>query len=114
MKSIIVFILFTKNNTIFSISNFEGQILTWISMGKNRIKGSKKLNIATIYELFIVLVSYINKLGYKLIHLKLKGFNKTKKSVIQFFKRSNLQIVTLYDVTSKPHNGCWMKSCRRL
>ena len=79
-------------------------------MGKNRIKGSKKLNIAIIHELSTILINYINKFGYKLIHLKLKGFNKTKKFIIQFLKRSNLQIITLYDITPKPHNGCQLKN----
>ena len=114
MKSVIIFILFTRNNTIFSVSNLSGQVLFLISMGKGRVKGLKKLNIATIHELFTLLINYVNQFGYKLIHLKLKGFNKTKKFVVQFLKRSNLQIVTLCDITSKPHNGCQMKNRRRL
>ena len=114
MKSITIFVLFTKNNTIFSISNSKGQVKTWISMGKNRNKGLKKLNLVTVHELFAELINYITSFGYELVHLKLKGFNKTKKLVILFFKRSKLQVMTLYDITPKPHNGCRIKNRRRL
>lgn len=114
IKSVVIFILFTRNNTFFSISEINGQVLFSSSVGNRRIKGLKKFNMATIHELFIILSDFLNQLGYKLVHLKLKGFNKTKRFVIQLLRRSDLQIVTLCDITSKPHNGCRPKNRRRL
>nr|YP_009114069.1 ribosomal protein S11 [Hildenbrandia rubra]AHB62132.1 ribosomal protein S11 [Hildenbrandia rubra] len=114
MKSALLFLSFTKNNTIFSLTDFKGNVLHSTSLGSQSRKNVKKLNPSFSNLVVSYFVKQITKLGYSAIHLKLSGSNKTKRTTTRIFKRSGLQIFTVQDITSNPHNGCRLSKKRRL
>jgi small subunit ribosomal protein S11 len=54
------------------------------------------------------------ELGFLQVHLKFKGFNKNKKSVVKALSHSGLINLSLQDLTSFPHNGCRIAKRRRI
>ena len=102
----VVFVLFTLNNTLYSLTNFKGEVLFSTSAGSQRTKGLKKIIPSTIYISALKLAKHIQAKEFTHVHLKLKGLSKTKKFVIKALHHVGLEILTLQDITSFPHNGC--------
>jgi small subunit ribosomal protein S11 len=110
----VVFILFTANNTFYSLTNFKGEILFSISAGSQRTKNLKKIVSSTTYITALKLVKYLQVKEFTHIHLKMKGLSKAKKLAIKAFHYVGLEVLTLQDITSFPHNGCRKKGVRRI
>ena len=110
----VVFVLFTANNTFYSLTNFNGEVLFSISAGSQRSKNLKKIVSSTTYITVLKLAKYLQIKKFTHIHLKIKGLSKTKKLVIKAFHYVGLEVLTLQDVTSFPHNGCRKKGVRRI
>jgi small subunit ribosomal protein S11 len=106
--------LFTANNILYALTNSTGDVLFSISSGAQRTKGLKKVVPAAAHLAALQLVHYINKEDFTQLHLKIKGVNKTKKTVIKTLSQLNLKFFTLEDTTSFPHNGCRKKKKRRI
>lgn len=105
-KSGIVFILFTSNNVICSFTDLKGSVIVWTSAGSQKSTGLKK-TIPSVTSVCIAhLIKHISKLGFFNVHLKLKGFNKNKKSILKTLQQFNLNILSYQDLTALPHNGC--------
>jgi small subunit ribosomal protein S11 len=110
----VVFVLFTANNTLYSLTNFRGEVLFSISAGSLRTSNLKKIVPSTIYISALKLAKYIQAQRFTYVHLRVKGVSKTKKFVIKALHHVGLKIFTLQDVTSFPHNGCRKKRSRRI
>jgi small subunit ribosomal protein S11 len=113
-KTGVVFVLFTSNNTLYSLTNFKGDILFSISLGIQRTKGLKKVIPSTIHLSTLKLAHYICKENFTHLHLKVKGVSRAKKLIIKTLSQLDLKIITLQDITSFPHNGCRKKRKRRI
>lgn len=113
-KIYFLFVLFTINNIFITITNFEGKIIFWKSLGKFKIKGLKKLTPSSIITLTKSLLFFFNNKKINL-HIKLKGSNKFKKNLIKFlFTLEHFNILSLDDNNLHPSNGCKLKKYRRL
>jgi small subunit ribosomal protein S11 len=113
-KTGIVFVLFTSNNTLYSLTDFKGDVLFSTSLGIQRTKGLKKVIPSTIHLSTLKLAYHIYKENFTHLHLKVKGISKAKKLIIKTLSQLNLKIITLQDITSFPHNGCRKKQKRRI
>uniref|UniRef100_A0A4D6BP51 Ribosomal protein S11 n=1 Tax=Balbiania investiens TaxID=111861 RepID=A0A4D6BP51_9FLOR len=110
----VIFILFTSNNVIYSLTDLKGSVLLWTSTGTQRTKGLKKSMPLTIYTSMLAIAKKSYELGFLKVHLKIKGFNKNKKSIVKALNHSSLTALSLQDLTSFPHNGCRVAKCRRI
>ena len=113
-KSLILSILFTSNNVLFTLTNLHGDVFYWTSVGMYKQKGVKKLTTTSLTLTAKLILQQIKFLRCNFIHLKLKGFKKNKKSILKYFKTSSLNILSISDFTSLPHNGCKNKKIKRL
>nr|YP_010726698.1 ribosomal protein S11 [Cystoclonium purpureum f. stellatum]WDY85185.1 ribosomal protein S11 [Cystoclonium purpureum f. stellatum] len=113
-KLIILSVLFTPNNILFSVSNLKGQTLFWTSTGSKKLKGTKKITFAFVILIVKNIKYFINKLEYKFIFIKIKGFNKNKKIFLRCLKQYFGNVVLIYEKTSFPHNGCKKSKLRRI
>lgn len=113
-KSLILSILFTSNNILFTLTNLYGEVIYWVSTGSYKQKGTKKLTLTVLILAVKSIVNYLTHLKCNFIHLKIKGFKKNKKSILKYFSSKNLNILSISDLTSLPHNGCKNKKSRRL
>jgi small subunit ribosomal protein S11 len=68
----------------------------------------------TIYTSMLVIAKRSYDLGFLQVHLRFKGFNKNKKSIVKALNHSGLITLSLQDLTSFPHNGCRIAKYRRV
>lgn len=113
-KLVILSILFTPNNILFTLTCLNGKVLFWTSSGTKKIKGTKKISISIILLIINNIIEYLYKFNYNFIYIKTKGFNKNKKNILKYFKFSFLKILLISDETFFPHNGCKKSKLRRI
>nr|WCH57954.1 ribosomal protein S11 [Hypnea marchantiae] len=113
-KIIILHILFTTNNILYTITDLKGNTLFWASVGSNKIKNTKKITTTSIFLSIKRIKFFLNKSNVKYLFLKLKGFNKQKKIVLKYLKQFYSQIILVCEKTNLPHNGCKNRKIRRL
>ena len=113
-SSAIVHILATFNNTIVTITDKEGNTITWGSTGSSGFKGSKK---STPFAAGIAAESAAKKAlerGVKEVEVFVKGPGAGRESAIRSVQAAGLTIRSIRDVTPIPHNGCRAEKRRRV
>nr|YP_009317520.1 ribosomal protein S11 [Gelidium isabelae]AOX48972.1 ribosomal protein S11 [Gelidium isabelae] len=113
-KSLVLKILFTSTNILFCLTNIRGTVVFWTSVGTQKQKGAKKVTSTSIKIILNYLLKKIIGLGCNYLHVQLKGFSKNKKSILRFFKQAKVKILSIYDQTSLPHNGCKSRKTKRI
>nr|AHX02458.1 ribosomal protein S11 [Plocamium cartilagineum] len=113
-KSIILIILFKPTNLFLIVTNIKGEILFWTSSGILNTKSTKKVIPSTIVYTFKYIINLLYKNNNKFIHIKIKGFNKNKKNILKIFKNTFLNILSVCDLESLPHNGCRKPKKKRI
>ncbi|MFA6142430.1 MAG: 30S ribosomal protein S11 [Candidatus Omnitrophota bacterium] len=107
-------ILATFNNTIVTITDREGNTITWASTGSSGFKGSKK---STPFAAGIAAENAAKKAverGVKEVEVYVKGPGAGRESAIRSIQAAGLTIRSIRDVTPIPHNGCRPPKRRRV
>lgn len=102
------------NNTIVTITDPNGDVLSWSSSGKVGFKGPKK---ATPYAAGMVVKDLVGKLesyGLKEIHVFVKGIGGGREGAVRALHINGLNVLSVSDVTPIPHNGCRPPKKRRV
>ena len=102
------------NNLIVSITNKQGQVISWSSAGKMGFKGSKK---NTPYAAQMAASDAAKKAmdaGVKRVDVFVKGPGAGRESSIRALAQSGIEITMIKDVTPLPHNGCRPPKKRRV
>ncbi len=110
----VVHINSTFNNTIISVSDMKGNVVSWASSGTVGFKGSRK---GTPYAAQLSAESVgkeILTLGLKTVDILVKGPGSGRESAIRSFQAQGFNIRSIKDVTPIPHNGCRPKKRRRV
>jgi len=110
----IIFILFTSNNVLCSLTDTKGDLISWTSAGSQRSKGLKKSIPIVIYTAITKLANIAFNYGISYIHVRFKGLNKSKKSVLKALNHTSIKLLSIQDVTALPHNGCKNPRKKRL
>jgi len=102
------------NNIIISITNKEGQVISWSSAGKMGFRGSKKNTpyAAQMAAQDCAKVAY--DLGLRKVEVFVKGPGAGRESAIRTIQNSGIEVSTIKDVTPLPHNGCRPPKRRRV
>lgn len=107
-------ILATFNNTIVTITDRQGNTITWASTGSSGFKGSKK---STPFAAGIAAENAARKAaerGMKEVEVSVKGPGSGRESAIRSIQAAGLVIRSIKDVTPIPHNGCRPEKRRRV
>jgi len=110
----IAYIWVSYNNTIISISDLKGNIITWSSAGSIGFKGTKK---STPYAANLVAKNCAEKARkFNLTNIKIivKGIGPGRESAMRGLAGSGLNIVSIMDVTPIAHNGVRKRKPRRV
>ena len=102
------------NNTIISIADAEGNILSWSSSGQHGFKGSRK---GTPFAAQIAAAAAANaakEYGLRSLEVRVKGPGAGRESSIRALQAAGLEIKSIKDVTPIPHNGCRPPKRRRV
>ncbi len=109
-----VYIQATFNNTIVTITDMNGNAVSWASAGGLGFKGAKK---STPYAAQVTAETAATKAidyGLQSVHVKVKGPGVGRESAIRQLGALGLAIQTIEDTTPIPHNGCRPRKSRRV
>ena len=104
----------TFNNTMISISDSEGNVLTWSSAGRNGFKGSRKGTPFAAQVAAQNAAHLARDLGVQSVDVLVKGPGGGRESAIRSLQAAGLSIKSIKDVTPIPHNGCRPRKRRRV
>ena len=102
------------NNIIISLTNNEGQVISWSSAGKMGFRGSKK-NTPYAAQMAAEDCSKVAfDLGLRKVKAFVKGPGNGRESAIRAVNAAGIQVTEIVDVTPLPHNGCRPPKRRRV
>jgi small subunit ribosomal protein S11 len=104
----------TFNNTIITISDFLGNTLCWSSSGSSGFKGARKNTPFAAQSAARNAGLKAIELGMEKIEVIVKGRGNGRETSIRALKSAGLNILSIEDKTSIPHNGCRPPKKRRL
>jgi small subunit ribosomal protein S11 len=104
----------TFNNIIISLTNKNGQVISWSSAGKMGFKGSKKNTPYAAQLAANDAAKVASEAGVKRVDVYVKGPGAGREGAIRSLSNSGIEIVMIKDVTPLPHNGCRPPKKRRV
>ncbi len=104
----------TFNNLIISITNKQGQVISWSSAGKMGFKGSKKNTPYAAQMASSDAAKVALDAGVKRVDVYVKGPGAGRESAIRALAQSGIEVTSIKDVTPLPHNGCRPPKKRRV
>jgi small subunit ribosomal protein S11 len=110
----VAFIVATFNNTIVSMTDKSGNVISWSSSGSKGFKGSRK---STPFAAQMAAEDAAKKAmehGLQTVHVQVKGPGSGRESALRALQSVGLNITSIRDVTPIPHNGCRAKKRRRV
>ena len=108
------FIKATFNNIIISLTNNEGQVISWASAGKMGFKGSKKNTPYAAQMAAEECAKTAYDLGLRKVKVYVKGPGAGRESAIRAIHSMGVEVTEIIDVTPLPHNGCRPPKRRRV
>ena len=104
----------TYNNTIVTLTDQQGNVLSWSSAGINGFKGPKK---ATPYAAGVIVKDAVEKVkdyNLKSVGVFVKGVGSGREAAVRALHANGLVVSFIKDITPIPHNGCRAKKVRRV
>ncbi|CAN5406718.1 30S ribosomal protein S11 [Ferruginibacter paludis] len=102
------------NNIIISLTNKNGQVISWSSAGKMGFKGSKKNTPYAAQMAGADAAKVAMDAGLKRVDVFVKGPGSGREGAIRSLSQSGIEINMIKDVTPLPHNGCRPPKKRRV
>ncbi len=102
------------NNTIVTITDLDGNAVSWSSSGKLKLRGSRKSTpfAAQVVAEDAAKVAY--EQGMRTVEVYVKGPGQGRESAIRALSNVGLEVTLIKDVSPIPHNGCRPPKRRRL
>jgi small subunit ribosomal protein S11 len=102
------------NNIIISLTNNQGQVISWASSGKMGFRGSKKNTPYAAQMAAQNCAKAAYDLGLRKVKVFVKGPGSGRESAIRNIHASGIEVMEIMDVTPLPHNGCRPAKRRRV
>lgn len=109
-----VYIQSSFNNTIVTITDERGDVISWASAGVLNFKGTKKSTPYAAQMTSSAAVEKAKNFGLKKVQVFVSGVGAGRESAVRALVSSGLEIELLKDVTPIAHNGCRPKKTRRI
>lgn len=104
----------TFNNTIISITDSYGNVVSWATAGKVGFKGSRKSTPFAAQVAAENAAKAAMDLGMVRVEVLIKGPGSGRESAVRSLQAAGLEITAIRDVTPIPHNGCRPPKRRRV
>ena len=104
----------TFNNIIISLTNNQGQVISWSSAGKMGFRGSKKNTPYAAQTAAEDCATRAHEAGLRKVKVFVKGPGSGRESALRALQTIGFQVNSIRDVTPIPHNGCRPKKRRRV
>ena len=102
------------NNTIISICDPKGRVLSWASAGRAGFKGSRKSTPFAAQQAAALSAKEALDLGMRKVEINVKGPGAGREAAIRSISAAGLEVISIKDVTPIPHNGCRPPKRRRV
>lgn len=110
----IVYIAATFNNTIVSVADANGNVISWSSAGTKGFRGSRK---NTPFAAQVATEDAVKKAmehGLRMVAVEVKGPGAGRESALRAIQAAGLRVTQIKDTTPIPHNGCRPPKRRRV
>ena len=111
---VVVHIQATFNNTLITIADPEGSVVSWSSAGRIGFKGSRKGTPFAAQVASQNAAQIARDSGMRTVDVQVKGPGGGRESAVRALSASGLSIKSIRDVTPIPHNGCRPRKRRRV
>ena len=102
------------NNIIVSLTNEDGQVISWSSAGKMGFRSSKKNTPYAAQMVASDCAKTAFDLGLRKVKVYVKGPGNGRESAIRTIHAAGIEVMEIVDVTPLPHNGCRPPKKRRV
>ncbi len=102
------------NNTIITITDLDGNVISWESAGSVGFKGSRKSTPFAAQMAADAVAKKAMEHGLKKINVFVKGPGSGRETAVRSLQAAGLDVGVITDVTPVPHNGCRQKKRRRV
>ena len=102
------------NNTMVTITDLEGNALSWASSGGLGFRGSRKSTPFAAQTAAETAANAAQEYGLKTVEVYVKGPGQGREAAIRALQTAGLEVVMIKDVTPIPHNGCRPPKRRRV
>lgn len=108
------FIKATYNNTIVTLTDLNGNVISWASAGVVGFKGPKKSTPYAAQIITRIAVDRAKETGLKEVSAFVRGVGTGRESAVRALNANGLLVTSIKDITPIPHNGCRPKKPRRV
>ncbi len=104
----------TFNNTIITLADKDGNVISWSSAGKAGFKGSRKSTPFAAQSAASTAAKEAMELGLRRVEVWVKGPGVGREAAVRALQAAGLEVSSIRDVTPIPHNGCRPPKRRRV
>ena len=110
----IAYVQSTFNNTIVSIADTNGNIISWASAGQKGFKGSRKSTPYAAQVAADAAAAKALEVGMKILSVEIKGPGSGRETALRALQARGFKIISIKDTTPMPHNGTRPPKKRRV
>ncbi len=104
----------TFNNTIVTISDIEGNVVSWSSSGSLGFRGSRKGTPFAAQQAAMTAAGKAKEVGLRTVEVRVSGPGSGRESAVRALSTAGLEVRSIRDTTPIPHNGCRPPKKRRV
>jgi small subunit ribosomal protein S11 len=104
----------TFNNTLVTVTDQQGNVVSWSSAGSLGFRGSRKGTPFAAQQAALSAANAAKDHGMKTVEVRVKGPGSGRESAIRALATAGLEVRNIKDVTPIPHNGCRPRKKRRV
>ncbi|MCL4125277.1 UNVERIFIED_CONTAM: hypothetical protein GTU68_056337, partial [Idotea baltica] len=104
----------TFNNTIITVTDIQGNVVSWSSAGACGFKGSRKSTPFAAQVAGESAAKKAREYGMRSVVANVKGPGSGRESALRALHNAGLSITVIKDITPVPHNGCRARKTRRV
>ena len=102
------------NNTVITITDVEGNVVSWSSAGAIGFKGSRKGTPFAATQAALTATNAAKAFGMRSLEVRVKGPGAGRESAVRALQTIGIDVKSIRDVTPIPHNGCRPTKRRRV
>ena len=110
----VVHIHSTFNNTIVTITDYQGNVISWSSAGAMGFKGSRKGTPFAAQQASMTAANKAKESGLRTVEVSVSGPGAGRESAVRALSAAGLEVRSIKDHTPMPHNGCRPPKKRRV
>jgi small subunit ribosomal protein S11 len=110
----VVHIKSSFNNTIVSVTDSDGNVISWASAGNVGFKGSRKSTPFAAQLAAEKACRAAMEHGLRKVEVQVKGPGSGRETAIRSIQQTGIEVVSIKDITPVPHNGCRQPKRRRV